>query len=140
MVVAVIAIATGLVFADTAESQLVSMNNLSEEVNFTAKLHFSSSMDNHAAMEITNYGKEKITIAAQAHYMDNVGSAGSWDCKLDEDAVIPPGKTRTVNFYIEKPAAHGENSILAFFFQYGGEWYLGKVGEKNGIEFYLQHI
>lgn len=139
MVIVVVTVASGLVFADTGGKQAANQDNLSKEVNFTAKLDFDSSMDNQVSMRLTNYGSDEMTIAAQAHYIDNQGSAGSWDCEAKEDCVIDSGKNDSIDFRIERPVSHGDNSILAFFFQYRGEWYLGKVGRNNGIEFYLQH-
>ena len=74
MVMVVVAVASGLVFADTGGEQTTNQDNLSKEVNFTAKLNFDSSMDNQVSMRLTNYGSEAMTIAAQAHYIDNLSA------------------------------------------------------------------
>ncbi len=130
-------VASGLAFADTDQNS--SPVDAAGEVNFTAELQFDSAMDNHVELELTNHGNKDFQIFSQAHYMDQLGSAGSWNCDAGKDITVKPGEKAHVEFSIEKTVAHGEQSILAFFFQYDGNWYLGKVGEKNGIEYFLQH-
>lgn len=132
-------VASSLVFADTAEETVEKRASGAGEVNFTARLNFESEMDNHVELELSNHGTSDMLISRQAHYIDEIGSAGSWDCRGPEDVPVGPGKSQRVRFEIAAPVSHGKNSILAFFFQYDGKWYLGKVGENNGVEYFLQH-
>lgn len=111
----------------------------SSNANFSARLEFDAAMDDHVTLYLTNYGNENLQIAPAAYYMDELGTAGSLDCKADGVSFAEPGQTISVSFFMDKAAAHGDNSILAFFFQYDDYWYLGKVGEKNGIEMFRQH-
>lgn len=154
----VLVIATGLGFAeaegaqeaaavsrtggasDTASSAQAETEDMISEVNFTASLEFDAATDDHVVLKITNCGNLNMRIFSQAHYMDQIGSAGSWDCSAgEEDVIAGPQQTEYIDFQIEKPVTHGDDSILAFFFQYNGHWYLGKVGENNGIEYFQQH-
>ncbi|MCB6994527.1 hypothetical protein LI177_13655 [bacterium 210820-DFI.6.37] len=145
-VLAILAVATGLGFAETEKTpEAVKANAAVDEeslsdVNFTASLEFDAAMDDHVVLKITNYGARNMRIFSQAHYMDQIGSAGSWDCSAgEEDIIAGPKQTEYISFHMKKAVAHGDNSILAFFFQYDGHWYLGKVGENNGIEYFQQH-
>lgn len=106
---------------------------------FSARLEFDAAMDDHVTLQLTNYGNKSLQIAPAAHYMDELGTAGSLDCRADGYCYAEPGQTVSVSFYMDRAAAHGDNSILAFFFQYDDYWYLGKVGEKNGTETFRQH-
>ena len=143
---AALIVATGLGFADTKGSPETEMTAVEAaateqtEVNFSAELEFEAAMDDHVVLKITNHGNRNMRIYSQAHYIDQVGSADSWDCSGgDEDIIAGPKQTEYISFYMKKAVAHGDNSILAFFFQYNGHWYLGKVGENNGIEYFQQH-
>lgn len=109
------------------------------DVSFTAQLQFSSAMDDHVILELTNQGSKEMRIAAQGHYMDQIGSAGSWDCGAQRETIAGPGETVYVDFYTAQAVAHGENSILAFYIQYENQWFLAKVGELNGVECFSQH-
>jgi hypothetical protein len=46
---------------------------------------------------------------------------------------------RYIEFEIEWPVSHGDNSILAFFFEHDGKWYLAKTGQALGFEYFAQH-
>lgn len=143
LVLAVLAAAAGLGFAETKEAAASAASAADAgdpEVNFTAALEFDAAVDNHVALKITNYGCRNMRIFSQAHYMDQIGSAGSWDCSAgEEDVIVGPGQTEHIDFQITDAVTHGDASILAFFFQYDGHWYLGKVGESSGIEYFQQH-
>lgn len=132
-------VASSLVFADTQKQGVQKNSGLSGEVSFTAELQFDAATDEHVKLLLTNYGEQNMHIAKEAQYMDELGTAGSWDCHTKSDASVKPGQTATVEFYISRAVAHGDNSILAFFFQYDGRWYLGKAGTNNGVEFFQQH-
>lgn len=108
-------------------------------VSFRAKLQFDSAMDDHVTLVLKNDGQKELRIGTQAHYMDQIGSAGSWDCTAQQEAIVQPGNTVHMKFTMDQAAAHGENSILAFYFQYEGAWYLAKVGERNGVEYFARH-
>ena len=71
--------------------------------------------------------------------MDQLGSAGSWDCVARQETAVEPGETVDMEFNMDQAVTHGENSILAFYIQYQGQWYLAKVGEQNGTECFLGH-
>lgn len=136
-------VASSLVFADSSgrpvDPRTLVSSPPAAEVNFTAKLIFDSDMDDHVRLQISNHGKERLVIAPQAYYIDQIGSAGSHDCTAGSQAFVGAGTSRYVEFKIGQAAAHGPNSILAFFFRYEGDWYLAKVGENNGVEYFLQH-
>lgn len=145
-----VGIATGIVFADTMPKKAVAEKSgaaqaaerqeaAADEVNFTAKLRFDSDEDKHVKLVLSNWGKQVMTVSASAYYMDQIGSAGSRPCDAGEDTEIKPGETKHISFALAEKAPHGDNSILAFFFEYGGKWYLGKTGEKNGVEYFLEH-
>ena len=56
IVLTVFAVASGLAFADTAgEKQNAHGQPPCTDVNFTARLHFDSAMDDHVQLELTNY-------------------------------------------------------------------------------------
>ena len=132
-------VASSLVFAAASGQKGGLRPPADAEVNFTAKLHYDSDMDNHVELELKNHGSSEMVISQQAHYIDEIGSAGSWDCCANKDVSIGPQQSERINFQTASAVTHGKNSILCFFFQYGGKWYLGKVGENNGVEFFLQH-
>lgn len=154
-----LAAASGLTFAGTGSSQAApggsrqmdqqsrtEQKALPDEpaaescgVSFSAHLEFDAAMDDHVTLQLINYGSESLEIAPAAHYMDELGTAGSLDCRAGGTCLAEPGQTVSVSFYMDRAAAHGDNSILAFFFQYGDYWYLGKVGDKNGAEIFRQH-
>lgn len=132
-------VASSLVFADTGGQG--GRNNFQPdgEVSFTAELQFDAATDDHVKLRLTNHGEANMRIAAEAQYLDELGTAGSWDCHTQSDVSVKPGQTATVEFYISRAVAYGDNSILAFFFQYNGRWYLGQAGTNNGVEFFQQH-
>lgn len=132
-------VASSLVFADTAGQKGGRRPHPDTEVNFTAKLHYDTGMDDHVELELNNHGNSDMLISRQAHYIDEIGSAGSWDCCAEADFSIGPQQSERIKFETADAVTHGKNSILCFFFRYGGKWYLGKVGENNGVEFFLQH-
>lgn len=125
--------------SDVSPSESLAGSSEAVTVNFTAELQFNSATDDHVMLRLTNLGEERLNIAPQAHYMDQLGSAGSWDCAAERETAAGPGETIYVDFYMDQAVAHGENSILAFYIQYQGQWYLAKVGERNGIECFLRH-
>lgn len=132
------AVISSLVFANAASR--VSKGEASfGEPSFTASLQFDAAMDNHVKLLLTNDGVREMKIARQARYMDQLGTAGSWGCSALEEQSVKPGQTVCMEFFISEIAAHGNRSILAFFFEYNDCWYLGKVGEDNGTEYFQQH-
>ena len=136
----IFAVATGLVFADSSGSRNAAEGNSPEsEVAFAAGLTFYSQKDEQAILRLTNLGQTEMRVAQQAHYIDNIGSAGSIAGNAGTQTVLEPGETKRIEFHLAAPCSHGENSILSFFFEYDGYWYLGKVGQKNGIEYFLDH-
>lgn len=128
---------SGLAFADTSQGR--KLPDAAGEVNFTAELSFDGAMDDYVELDLANYGQQPMKVMPEAHYMDHLGTAGSWDCKAEAPAVIGAGRSKRIGFLLPQAVSHGENSILAFFFQYNGSWYLGKVGETNGVEYFLEH-
>ena len=116
-----------------------SSGNTSGKPDFIARLQFDAAMDDHVKLLLTNQGHKTMQIAADARYMDHLGTAGSWGGSAGSEQTIKPGQTVSMEFHISKIVAHGNRSILAFFFQYDGTWYLGKVGDDNGTEYFLQH-
>lgn len=124
---------------DVSASELSGGAFESETVKFAAELQFNSAMDDHVALRLVNLGAETMSIAAQAHYMDQVGSAGSWDCMARQESAVGSGESIDMDFYMDQAVTHGENSILAFYIQYQGQWYLAKVGERNGTECFSRH-
>ncbi|MCI9595827.1 MAG: hypothetical protein HFE75_00735 [Firmicutes bacterium] len=125
--------------SEVSASQPSSGSPESETVKFAAELQFNSAMDDHVVLRLTNLESEKICVAEQAHYMDQLGSAGSWDCMARQETAVEPGETVDMEFNMDQAVTHGENSILAFYIQYQGQWYLAKVGEQNGTECFLGH-
>lgn len=149
-----VGIATGIVFADTIPRNETAektekkdvvqgvdecTQTAADEVNFTAKLWFVSKEDKQVYLILSNCGKQVMTVSSGAYYMDQIGSAGSRICDARADTEVKPGQTKRICFQLAEKAPHGDNSILAFFFEYGGQWYLGKTGRKNGIEYFLKH-
>lgn len=124
---------------DTLPTLSVASDTSSESINFTAKLVFQSAVDDHVILQLTNQETAELHIASQAYYMDQLGSAGSWDCAAQQETVVKAGETVYVDFYTAQAVAHGENSILAFYLQYEDQWFLAKVGERNGVECFLRH-
>lgn len=111
----------------------------SAKPDFIASLQFDAAMDDHVKLLLTNQGDKSMEIAAGARYMDQLGTAGSWGCSAASAQTVKAGQTVCMEFRISEIVAHGNRSILAFFFQYNGSWYLGKVGDDNGTEYFLQH-
>lgn len=131
--------ALGLAAADAEGRAAGGGTQTSDEVRFVAELQFDAAMDDHVKLVLTNQGSGEMRIAPGARYMDHLGTAGSWGCSASDEQIVEPGQTLCVEFHISEIVAHGNRSILAFFFQYNGCWYLGKVGEDNGVEYFLQH-
>lgn len=124
---------------DTLPTLSVASDTSSESINFTAKLVFQSAVDDHVILELTNQENAELHIASQAYYMDQLGSEGSWDCAARQETIVKAGDTVYVDFYTAQAVTHGENSILAFYLQYEDQWFLAKVGERNGVECFLRH-
>ena len=136
----IFAVATGLVFADSSDRQTVAKDrNPESEVAFAAELDFYSAKDDRVLLRLTNLGETEMRVAPQARYIDQIGSAGFTEGNSQVQTALAPGKTKEIEFQLTVPRAHGENSILSFFFEYDGYWYLGKVGQRNGIEYFLNH-
>lgn len=138
--VLIFAVATGLVFADSADKQSRRKTSAPDtEVAFAASITFDSDRDGRLTLRLNNLGKREMRVAPQANYIDNAGSAGSTPAAAKAETNVKPGQTARIPFQLENACDHGENSILSFFFQYDGYWYLGKVGPRNGIEYYRNH-
>lgn len=108
-------------------------------IEIDAELIFTGATDDRVILNITNWGRKAITISEDAYYIDEVGSPGSWKCIADEPVTLGPKQARYINFEIEWPVSHGDNSILAFFFEHEGRWYLAKTGPELGFEYFEQH-
>lgn len=123
--------------AKTKADRAVDSSSISHP-QIAAHISFWQNRSTDVILSLTNRGKEQIAIADEGHYIDNIGSPDSWACST-EKTTIEPGETKTVSYKIEVPADHGNNSILVFYFQHQGRWYLGKSGINNGTEYYLAH-
>lgn len=108
-------------------------------IELEAELIFTGATDDRVILSITNWGRRDITISEDAFYIDEVGSPGSWECMAEEPITLGPRQARYIEFQIERAVAHGDNSILAFFFQHEGDWYLAKTGVALGFEYFDQH-
>ena len=108
-------------------------------VDIDAELIFTGATTDRVILSITNWGRRDITISEDAFYIDEVGSAGSWQCLADEAVTLGPRQARYIEFEIEQAVTHGDNSILAFFFEHEGKWYLAKTGPLLGFEYFDQH-
>lgn len=108
-------------------------------IELDTELIFTGATDDRVILSITNWGRKDVTISKEAFYIDEVGSAGSWQCMADEVVTLGPRQARYIEFEIERAVSHGDNSILAFFFEHQGKWYLAKTGPALGFEFFEQH-
>lgn len=129
LIMAVLLIAatvTGFVFAES-------------RIDMDAELIFTGATSDTVVLNVTNWGRRDITIAQDGFYIDETGSAGSWECVADEEVTLGHRQARYIEFEIEQAVTHGDNSILAFFFQHEGKWYLAKVGPALGFEYFDQH-
>ena len=108
-------------------------------IEIDAELIFTGATDDRVILSITNWGRKAITISEDAFYIDEVGSPGSWECAAEEPVTLGPRQARYIEFEIERAVAHGDNSILAFFFEHNGDWYLAKTGPELGFEYFEQH-
>ena len=129
MVLAAVIVATAVTGFVYAESR----------IDLDTELIFTGATDDRVILSITNWGRKDVTIAEDAFYMDEVGSAGSWQCKAEEEIILGPRQARYIEFEIEKAVTHGDNSVLAFFFEHQGKWYLAKTGPALGFEYFDQH-
>ena len=108
-------------------------------IELDAELIFTGATDDRVIMSVTNWGRKPVAISEEAFYIDEVGSAGSWQCTADEEITLGPRQARYIEFEIERAVSHGDNSILVFFFQHEGDWYLAKTGPALGFEYFEQH-
>ena len=108
-------------------------------IEIDAELIFTGATDDRVILSITNWGRKAITLSEDAFYIDEVGSPGSWECAAEEPVTLGPRQARYIEFEIERAVAHGDNSILAFFFEHNGDWYLAKTGPALGFEYFEQH-
>lgn len=129
MVAAAVLVATAVTGFVYAESR----------IELEAELIFTGATDDRVILSITNWGRKDVTISEDAFYIDEVGSAGSWQCVAEEAVTLGPRQARYIEFEIEQAVTHGDNSILAFFFRQGGDWYLAKTGPALGFEYFAQH-
>lgn len=125
-VVIVAVVISGVVFANS-------------RIAFDAELLFDSATDDTFVLNVTNRGSGDLTISKNAHYMDELGSAGSWECTAEDDVVIEPGQSKYIHFYLPEAVAHGDHSVMAFYFLHDDYWYLCKVGVEYGMEIYTDH-
>ena len=109
------------------------------KIELETELIFTGATSDTVVLSITNWSRKDITVSADGFYIDEVGSAGSWECVLQEPVTLGPRQARYLEFEIEKAASHGDNSILVFFFRHEGDWYLAKTGKLLGLEYYRQH-
>lgn len=124
--VIVATVVTGFVYADA-------------KINLEAELIFTGATDDRVILNITNWGRKTVTIAEDAYYIDEIGSPGSWQCLTTEAVEIGPRQTKYIEFEIEKAVTHGDKSILVFFFEHEGYWYLAKTGVDLGFEYFQHH-
>lgn len=126
VLVIVMGIVSGMVFANT-------------RIDFETELLFDSATDDTLVLNITNRGRSDLTVSRNAHYMDELGSAGSWECTAAEDVVVSPGQSKYIHFYLPEAVAHGDHSVLAFYFLHDDYWYLAKTGVEYGLEIFTDH-
>ena len=117
---------TGFVFAES-------------KVDLETELIFTGATSDRVLLDITNNGSRSITVAQSGFYIDEIGSAGSWECCTRGSKVVEPGQSESIEFEIEKAVTHGDNSVLVFFFGTDSRWYLAKTGVNLGFEFFAQH-
>lgn len=126
VIVLALGVVSGVVFANS-------------RVNFEAELLFSSATDNSVVLNVTNRGRHDLVISKMASYMDELGTAGSWDASAAEDTVVKPGQSKYIRFSLAEAVAHGDHSVLAFYFLHDDYWYLCKTGVEYGTEIYKDH-
>ena len=126
VLVLALGIVSGVVFANS-------------RVNFDVELLFSSATDDEVVLNVTNRGRQDLVISKTASYMDELGTAGSWEASASEDTVVKPGQSKYIRFRIEEAVAHGNHSVLAFYFLHDDYWYLCKTGVEYGTEIYKNH-
>jgi len=108
-------------------------------IELDTELIFTGATDDRVVLSITNWGRKAVTISEDAFYIDEIGSAGSWRCTAKEPVTLGPRQARYIEFDIEWAVSHGDNSILAFFFEHEGKWYLAKTGPDLGFEYFEHH-
>ena len=126
VLVIVMGVVSGVVYANS-------------RINFEAELLFSSATDDTLVLNVTNRGRQDLVISRTAYYMDELGSAGSWDCTAEEDTVVSPGQSKYIHYYLPEAVAHGDHSVMSFFFLHDDYWYMCKVGEEYGMEIHKNH-
>jgi len=122
----IMGVVSGVVFANS-------------RVNFDAELLFSSATDDELVLNVTNRGKKDLVISRKASYLDELGAAGSWQATAEEDTVVKPNQSKYIRFYLPEALAHGDHSVLAFYFLHDDYWYLCKTGCEYGTEIYDTH-
>lgn len=108
-------------------------------IELDAELIFTGATDDRVILSITNWSRKAVTVSEEAFYIDEVGSPGSWKCAAEEPVTLKPRQARYVEFEIERAVSHGDNSVLAFFFEHRGKWYLAKTGPELDFEYFEQH-
>lgn len=126
VLIIVMGVVSGVVFANS-------------RIDFDAELLFDSATDDTVVLNVTNRGRQDLVISKTAHYMDELGSAGSWDCNAAEDTVVSPGQSKYIHYHLPEAVAHGDHSVMAFYFLHDDYWYLCKVGVEYGMEIYKNH-
>ena len=126
VLVLALGVVSGVVFANS-------------RVNFDAELIFSSATDDKVVLNVTNRGRQDLVISKTASYMDELGTAGSWDAAAEDDTVVRPGQSKYIRFHLEEAVAHGDHSVLAFYFLHDDYWFLCKTGVDYGTEIYKNH-
>ncbi|MBP3384417.1 MAG: hypothetical protein J6M22_03025 [Firmicutes bacterium] len=126
VLVLALGVVSGVVFANS-------------RVNFDAELLFSSATDDKVVLNVTNRGRQDLVISKTASYMDELGTAGSWDAAAEDDTVVRPGQSKYIRFHLEEAVAHGDHSVLAFYFLHDDYWFLCKTGVDYGTEIYKNH-
>ena len=126
VLVIVMGVVSGVVFANS-------------RIDFETELLFDSATDNTIVLNITNRGRSEFTVSKNAHYTDELGSAGGWECTAAEDVVVGPGQSKYIHYYLPEAVAHGDHSVLAFYFLHDDYWYLAKTGVEYGQEIHMNH-
>ena len=126
VLVLALGVVSGVVFANS-------------RVKFDAELLFSSATDDKVVLNVTNRGRQDLVISKTASYMDELGTAGSWDAAAEDDTVVRPGQSKYIRFHLEEAVAHGDHSVLAFYFLHDDYWFLCKTGVDYGTEIYKNH-
>lgn len=108
-------------------------------IELDTELIFTGATDDRVILSITNWSRRDVTLSESGFYIDEVGSPGSWQCIAEEAVTLGPRQARYIEFEIERPVTHGDNSVLVFFFEHNAKWYLAKCGPALGFEYYGQH-